>query len=109
MWPSELRISCTVERADGTSEEVLEGDGSITPHHRFGVSRVIEFDAVAGTTNVTCIDRLSPSANGGRFQIVESGGIKQIGLIAGALIALLGVVSLVTTVLKRVRRGRNAA
>ena len=105
--PAAINTACTVTGADGSEQTIFAGDGSITPQERFGVSRVLEFDVKAGRTSVTCFDEKLPTASGGRFQIVESGGIKQIGLIAGALIAVLALVSLVTTVLKRLRPGRR--
>lgn len=103
--PTAINTACTVSVADDGEETILAGDGSITPQERFGVSRVLEFDADAGPMSVTCFDTKMPTADGGRFQIVKAGGIQQIGLIAGGLIAVLAVVSLVTTVIKRLRRG----
>ena len=105
--PEAQRMECAVVRADGSTETVRAGDGSITPHDRFGVSRVLQFDVPAGQTSVTCNDEFSPRSAGGRFQIVESGGIKQIGLIAGGLIGVLAVISLITSVIARISRLRR--
>lgn len=105
--PEAERMECAVMRADGSTETVHAGDGSITPHDRFGVSRVLEFDVPAGETSVTCTDEFSPRSSGGRFQIVESGGIKQIGLIAGGLVGALAVISLITSVIARLHRWRQ--
>lgn len=106
--PAAINTACLVTGSDGNEQRILAGDGSVTPQDRFGVSRVIEFEVPAGPTSVTCFDLKIETADGGRFQVVEAGGLQQIGLIAGGLIALLAVVSLVTTVVSRLRRRRVA-
>ncbi len=101
--PEAIRTACDIVFADGTSRREVAGDGSIVPVEHFGVSRVIEFDAVAGELSVTCEDALSPSSQLGRFQVVEAGGLKQIGAIALGLVAILALLSIATAIGRRLR------
>ena len=72
--PAINRTGCTITRADGEvmTESGMEGiDGGTD---RFGVTRVFEFDAVAGPTEIRCGNDYGASAPGGRFQIVAARG-----------------------------------
>jgi hypothetical protein len=64
---------CTVE-ADGRSERILGGSGGVNPREVWGVSRVLEFEATAGATRLTCNDRFIRSSTRGRFQVVAADG-----------------------------------
>lgn len=85
------RTACDVVLADGAELRILAGEGSVATQQHFGVSRVIEFEAVDGPTTVSCEDRIAPSVEGGRFAVV--GADRIVGIIVGAGVAcfLVGV------------------
>lgn len=100
---------CDVRWADGTTQTIHAGDGSIVPIDRLGVSRVLELDARPGPTSMTCRDRLLPGFAGGRFQIVKA-GLGQLGLTFAVMAGAVAILSLVTAVIRRVSAsGRRRA
>lgn len=66
--------ACIIERADGTTVEDYGVDGAEGAQEHFGVTRVLEFDAVAGRTEVRCGSKPSARDTPGRFQIVAARG-----------------------------------
>lgn len=94
--PKVDRIGCDIILSDGTTQRILGGEGSVAPNDRFGVSRVIEFEAPAGApTTVRCEDRLSPRSTAGRMQVVDaSGAMSSVALVGGLLgtaLVLVGI------------------
>jgi hypothetical protein len=94
--PKVDRIGCDINLSDGTTQRILGGEGSVAPNDRFGVSRVIEFEAPAGApTTVRCEDRLSPRSTAGRMQVVDaSGAMSSVALVGGLLgtaLVLVGI------------------
>jgi hypothetical protein len=85
--PEVGRIGCDITLADGTTQRILGGEGSVTPHDRLAVSRVLEFEAPAGApTTVRCEDRVSPRSTAGRFQVVDTSGPMSSVALAGGLL-----------------------
>ncbi|MGV3758323.1 MAG: hypothetical protein ACO1PW_02115 [Actinomycetota bacterium] len=80
---------CEIETADGRRERDVGHDGMEGGQDRFGVTRVLAFDAVKGTTSVRCgRQRPDGGAGLGRFQVVDAGGPVSIagwGLLGGGL------------------------
>ena len=85
------RTVCDIVRADGSELHIIGGTGDVNPVETFGTSRVAQFDALAGPTTVTCIDRLSPSYEFGRFQVIASNGPIRTALTVAAGIGILAL------------------
>lgn len=78
---------CEIETADGRRERDVGHDGMEGGQDRFGVTRVLAFDAVEGTTTVRCgRQRPDGGAGLGRFQVVDADGPLSVagwGLLGG--------------------------
>jgi hypothetical protein len=88
-------VACDVVGPNGETQRILGGK-DVNANERFGVSRVLGFDAPEGTVEVTCADRLSESSTHGRFQVVDADGpvslaILGLFVVGPALIVLGGL------------------
>ncbi|MEZ5140534.1 MAG: hypothetical protein R2702_04090 [Acidimicrobiales bacterium] len=93
--PAIHQTACTVERADGKVLREEGRDGVDGGQERFGVTRVLEFRAVAGTTTVQCGFDFAPERGSGRFQVVRADGPITIATI---VLLVLGVAALVVSI-----------
>lgn len=80
---------CEIRRPDGQTTRFTGADGIDGGHERLTVTRVGRFEAVAGTTEVTC-GRFAPDRGDGlgRFQVVAADG--PVSLAVTALFAAGG-------------------
>jgi hypothetical protein len=100
--PSLEQTTCTITKADGTEVRERGTEGVDGGQERFGVTRVMEFDAVAGPTSVTCSFSFSSTGSGsGRMQIVRADGPIT---LATTLLLVGGVAALVVSIGWFVRR-----
>lgn len=91
--PAIAATGCTVFTSRERELRVLGGK-DVNESERLGVSRVLGFEAPAGTTRVTCADRMSRYSTLGRFQVVAADGPVSVAvLVMFGLGTLLVVVS----------------
>lgn len=89
------RTQCTITRADGEVQRERGAEGVDGGQTRFGVTRVLEFRAVAGPTSVRCGYVTSPETGGGRMQVVAANGPVSLAatlLLAGGVAAIIGAI-----------------
>lgn len=105
--PSIDQTTCTITKADGSEVRERATEGADGGQERFGVTRVMEFDAVAGPTSVTCSYSFSSTGAGsGRMQIVRADGPIT---LASTVLLVTGVAALVVSIGWFVRRITSSA
>ncbi len=57
------------------------------------MSRVLEFNATSGTTQVTCADRIVRGASHGRYQVVAADGPVSKAIIVGFVLGVLSLLA----------------
>jgi hypothetical protein len=92
--PALESTACTVVTSHERELRVLGGQ-DVNPNQRLGVSRVLGFEAPAGTTRLTCADRFLRASRHGRFQVVSADGPVSIAVviafILGGLLLVAGL------------------